>query len=92
LNFNNKKTTYKEFCGCLGIEFYNIWWFVFGVLDPFILKSHNFFTSIPFFMIFGALDVPIGGVQVLFRRQKQWSPPLDLVCLERLSVIIVTQL
>jgi hypothetical protein len=47
LNFNNNKTTYKEFCGCLGTGFYNIWWFVFWVFDPYILRGHNFFNSIP---------------------------------------------
>jgi hypothetical protein len=51
-------------------------------LDPSILKGHNLFNSIPFLTIFNAVDAPIGGVQVLFRCQKQWSPPLDPACLE----------
>jgi hypothetical protein len=28
-------------------------------------------------MIFNVLDVPIGGVQVLFGHQKQQNPPLE---------------
>jgi hypothetical protein len=39
------------------------------------LRGHNFLNSIPFFMIFSALDV-LRRVQVLFRHHKQWSPPL----------------
>jgi hypothetical protein len=41
-------------------------------------------------MIFNALDEPIKGVQVLSTRQKQWSFPFDLACLECLNVIIAT--
>jgi hypothetical protein len=48
----------------------------FEFLTPSILRGHNFFNSISFFTIFSALDAPIGGVQVLFRRKKKWSPPL----------------
>jgi hypothetical protein len=29
-----------------------------------------------FLMFFSALDAPIGGVQILFNHQKQWSLPL----------------
>jgi hypothetical protein len=76
LNSNNNKSTYKEFCGCLGIGLCSIWWFVFRILDPSILKGHNFLNFIPFCTIFSALIVPIGRVQVLFRRKKQWNPPL----------------
>jgi len=43
-------------------------------------------------MIFSVVNMPIGGVQVLFRHQKQWSPPLDLACFEHLNVIIAIQL
>jgi hypothetical protein len=75
LNFNQKKT-YKEFCECLGTGLCNIWWFVFWVLDPSILKGHNFINYIPFLTISNALDTLIGGVQVLFRCKKKWSPPL----------------
>jgi hypothetical protein len=42
-------------------------------------------------MIFSALDVPIGGVQVLFRHQKNGALPLDLPCFEHLSVIVAIQ-
>jgi len=63
---NNNKETYKEFCGCLATGLYNIWWFVFKVFDPSILKDHNFLNSIPFLTILNALDTPIAGVQVFF--------------------------
>ncbi len=65
-----------EFCGCLGIDLRSIWWFVFWVLDASILRHHNFLNSIPFWTIFSALNTPIGRVQVLFKCQKQWNPPL----------------
>jgi hypothetical protein len=42
-------------------------------------------------MIFSAPDVSIGGVQVLFRHQKQWSLPSRLARLEHLSFIVATQ-
>jgi hypothetical protein len=47
----------------------------FKVFDPSILRGHHFFNSIPFFTIFNGLYAPI-GIQVLFRHQKQWKPPL----------------
>jgi hypothetical protein len=67
LNYNNNKSTYKESCGCLGTGLCNIWWFTFWVFDPSILKGHNFINSIPSLIIFSALDMPIRGVQVLFK-------------------------
>jgi hypothetical protein len=76
LKFNNNKTTFKEFYGCLGIGLCSIWWFVFWVFYLSILRGHNFLYSIIFLMILNALDASIGRVQVLFRCQKQWSPPL----------------
>jgi hypothetical protein len=64
-------------CGCLGTSLCNIWWFVFfKFLTPFTLKGHKFLNYISFLTIFSALDAPIGGVQVLFKHIKQWSPPL----------------
>jgi len=42
LNFNNNKTTYKEFCGCLGTGLCNIWWFVFKFLTPLFWGAINF--------------------------------------------------
>jgi hypothetical protein len=36
--------------------------------------------------------MPIRGVQVLFKCQKQWNPSLDLDNLEWLNVIIAIQL
>ncbi len=59
--------------------------FYFEVFDGFVferfltlstLGGHNFLNSNPFLMIFSALLVPIGEVQVLFGHQKQWSFPL----------------
>ncbi len=41
---------------------------------------------------FNALHMPIRGVQVLFKCQKQWNPSLDLDNLEWLNVIIAIQL
>jgi hypothetical protein len=56
-------------------------WFVFLVFDPLFFwgwGGHNFLIFHPFLTIFSASDAPIGGVQVLFRHQKQRSPPLPL--------------
>ncbi len=77
LNFNNNKTTYKEFGVCLGTNLCSIWWFFFfEFLSPSTLNGHNFLNSIPFFTIFNALNMLIGGVQVLFKHKKQWNPSL----------------
>jgi hypothetical protein len=74
LNSNNIRTTYKEFCGCLGTNLCSIWWFVFyEFLTPFILRGHNLLL---FWTIFSALDEPIKGLQKKFRCKKQWSLPL----------------
>jgi hypothetical protein len=43
-------------------------------------------------MIFGAPNVPIVGVQILLEQQKQRRPPLDLACVECLSVQLSTNL
>jgi hypothetical protein len=43
---------------------------------PSTLRGHNFFNSIPFLMIFSAPNVLIGGVQILFKHQENWSLPL----------------
>jgi len=54
----------------------SVWELAFVIFGDFFLRfCQNFFNFIPFFMIFNALNAPIGGVQVLFRCQKQWSPP-----------------
>jgi hypothetical protein len=39
----------------------------FGVFDPSILRGHNFLNFNPLLTTFNALDVPIGGVQLLFK-------------------------
>jgi hypothetical protein len=91
LNCDNNKATYKEFYGCLGTSLCSIWWFISWVLDPSILRGHNFFNFILFLTICSALDVPIKGFQVLLRCQKQWSPPLGYG-VEHLNAIIETQL
>jgi hypothetical protein len=43
-------------------------------------------------MIFSALKAPIKGVQIILDTKNNEAFPLDLAYLERLSVIIVTQL
>jgi len=50
--------------------------FFFEFLNPSTLRGHNFFNSIMFLKILNALNTLIGGVQVLFKHQKQWNPPL----------------
>jgi hypothetical protein len=76
---NNNKTTYKDFFGCLKTSLCGVGRFrFFEFFIPFTLGGYNFFNSIPFSTIFSVLDVPIGGVQVLFGHQKQWNPPLEL--------------
>jgi hypothetical protein len=45
-------------------------------LTPFTLGGHNFFIPNFFLTIFNVLDVPRGGLQVLFGHQKQQSPPM----------------
>jgi len=65
---------------------------LFFELYPYILKAHNVFNSIPFLMIFNALKMSIGGVQVFFKCQKNGALPLDLARLERLSIIVAIQL
>jgi hypothetical protein len=59
---------------------------------PFTLKGHNFFKFILFLTIFNALDAPIGGVQVFLNKNNNGALSLDLACIERLSVIVVTRL
>jgi hypothetical protein len=63
----------------------------FECLASSTLRGHNFFNFIPFLMIFNAPYAPIRRVQILFRHQKNKAHPLDLACLECLSVIIATQ-
>jgi hypothetical protein len=60
----------------LGTNLCSIWWFVFWVFDPFILKGHNFFNYIPFLTIFILWNTLIRGVQFFCKWQKQWSTPL----------------
>jgi len=64
----------------------------FFELYPYILKGHNVFNSIPFLMIFNALEASIGRVQVFLNAKKNGALPLDLACLEHLSVIVAIQL
>ncbi len=60
-------------------------------LTPSTLGSHNFLNFIQFLTIFNAPKALVGGVQVFFRHQRQWSPPHGLA-FEHLSVIVITQL
>ncbi len=70
----------------------------FWILTPSTLGGHNFFNSISFFMIFKTLEMPIGGVKILFRHQKQWKLPLGfgllwvLKCYSCNSIAIKEQL
>ncbi len=59
-------------------------------LTPFIFEGRNFLNSILFLAIFSLLDAPIGGVQVFLNIRNNGTLPLDLACLECLSVIIAT--
>jgi hypothetical protein len=52
----------------------------------------NFLKFIMFFTNFSALEVPVGGVQACFNIINNGAFPLDLTCLEHLSVIVATQL
>ncbi len=54
LNSNSNRTTYKEFCWCLGTTLCTFGGFVFEFLTPSTLRGHNFFNSISFFMSFSA--------------------------------------
>ncbi len=45
-------------------------------LIPSILRGHNFLKFIPFLTIFSTPNVLIRRVEVLFRHQKKWNPPL----------------
>jgi hypothetical protein len=59
------------------------------LLTPFIWGGGggcNFIIYYIFFRIFSVSDAPKGGIQVLFRHQKNWSLPLDLAYPECLSV------
>jgi hypothetical protein len=77
LNSNNNKATYKELFGVWELAFVAFnGLFFFEFLTPYTLKGHNFLNSIPFFMIFSALNAPTRKVQVLFRHEKKWTPPL----------------
>ncbi len=72
------RATYKEFFGCSRTSLCRVWWFVFEFLTLFTLGGHNFLNSIMFFMISSVQDVPIEGIQVLFKHQKNRALPLDL--------------
>ncbi len=75
LNSNSNRATYKEFFEWSSfLVFGDLFFFEF--LTPSTLGGCNFLNSNPFLMISNAPDASIGGVQVLFGLQKQWSPPL----------------
>jgi len=76
LNSNNNRITHKEFCGCLGTDLCSISWFVFLNFWPLLLWMAITFFLFFFFWRFSAPDEPIGGIQVLFKHKKQWTPPL----------------
>jgi hypothetical protein len=76
LNSNSNRGTYKEFFGCLGVEFCCVWWFVFWVLDPLYFWGSNLLISNSFLTIVSVLDVLRREDQVLFGHSKQQSLPL----------------
>jgi hypothetical protein len=53
---------------------------LFEFLTPFTLGGHNFLISNLFLTIVNVSDPSRGGVQVLFKDQKQWSSPLASSC------------
>jgi hypothetical protein len=53
--------------------------FFFEFLTPFTLGDHNFLISNLFLTIVCVLDVPRGGLQILFGHQKQQNPPLAII-------------
>jgi len=56
-------------------------------MAPFTLGVCNFINSIPFLMIFNALNAPIEGFRVpLETTRNNGTFPLDLACLEHLNV------
>jgi hypothetical protein len=61
--------------GVWEVAFVTFGGFFFEFLTLLFLKGYNFLILIPFLIILSALDSPIGGVQILFKHQKQWSLP-----------------
>jgi hypothetical protein len=62
--------TYKEFLGVWELAFVTSGGFFFEFLTLPTLGDRKFLNSILFSMIFNVLDVPIGGVHILFGHQK----------------------
>ncbi len=58
VTFNNNKAHKRNFVGVWDVTIGGL----FFELYPYILKGHNVFNSIPFLMIFNALEASIGGV------------------------------
>jgi hypothetical protein len=53
--------------------------FFFEFLTPFTLGDDNFLISNLFLRVLSVLDMPRGGIQVLFGHQKQQNPPLAAI-------------
>ncbi len=60
--------------------------FIFEFLTPSTLGNYNFLNYIPFFTIFSAPDVPIGGFKFCLDTRNNRALSLDLTYLENLSV------
>jgi hypothetical protein len=58
----------------------------FWVFHTLYFGGCNFPKSTLLLTIFNVPDAPIGGAQILFGHQKQWSPPLNLACPKCLGV------
>jgi hypothetical protein len=79
----------QGFFECLELAFV-VRWFDFLSFWPPLLWGAIIFSI--FLMTFNMSNVPIRGVQVFFDTKKNGAFPLDLACLEHLSVIVATQL
>jgi hypothetical protein len=74
LNFNNNRTTYKDFFRCLAFVAFDGSFFEF--LTPYTLGGHNSLNYIMFLPIFNAREVAIGRVEVFFGTPETMKPSL----------------
>ncbi len=87
LNSNSNRATYKEFLGVCEPAFV-----MFGdsflefFIDPFTLKGHNFLISNLFLIIIAVSNASRGGFKIYMNTRYNKALPLDLACLEHLSV------
>ncbi len=77
--FNSKKTNMIEFFWVFKNRPLQCSMVFFEFLTPFTLGDHNFLISNPFSTTLIMLNVPRGGLQVLFGHQNQQNPPLAAI-------------